>query len=80
MKKFFMTKKPALLAVVAVPDKNSNKLSGKPTEPLMQNEPIHYHILPPNEPHQCDKYGCSREAKYYLGISYYGDDKAVSHL
>jgi hypothetical protein len=39
-----------------------------------------YHILPPNEPLPCDKYGCPREAKYKLGNNYYCDDKAVSHF
>jgi len=47
---------------------------------LIQPEPIHYHILPSNEPHPCDKYGCAREAKYKLGNSYYCNDKAVSHF
>jgi hypothetical protein len=47
---------------------------------LINNEPIHYHMLAPNEPHPCDRYGCSREAKYHLGESYYCDDKAVSHF
>jgi hypothetical protein len=47
---------------------------------LVNCEPIHYHILPPNEPHRCDRYGCSREAKYHLGESYYCDDKAMSHF
>jgi hypothetical protein len=44
--------------VVAVVDKNSNENYSKPTETLMPLEPIHHHILPPNEPHPCDKYGC----------------------
>jgi hypothetical protein len=47
---------------------------------LINNDPIHYHVLAPNEPHPCDKYGCSREAKYHFGNSYYCDDKAVSHF
>ena len=47
---------------------------------LIQQKPIHYHILPPNEPHPCDKYGCPREAKYKLGNSYYCDDKTISHF
>ena len=47
---------------------------------LINNEPIHYNVLAPNEPHPCDRYGCSREAKYHLGESYYCDDKAVSHF
>jgi P4 family phage/plasmid primase-like protien len=47
---------------------------------LINNESIHYHVLAPNEPHPCDRYGCSREAKYHLGNSYYCDDKAVSHF
>jgi hypothetical protein len=63
-----------------VPIKNSNENAGKPTEPLIPHEPIHYHILPPNQPHPCDKYGCPREAKYKLGNSYYCHDKAVSHF
>jgi hypothetical protein len=61
----------AVPVVVAVPDKNSNENAGKPTEPLIPHEPIHYHILPPNQPHPCDKYGCPREAKYKLGNSHY---------
>ena len=61
-------------------DKNSNELSGKPSEVLIPHEPIHYHMLPPNEPHPCDKYGCPRKAKYQLGNSYFCDDKAVSHF
>jgi len=55
-------------------------LSSKHTEGLIQHEPIHYHILPPNEPHPCDKYGCPREAKYKLGSNHYCDDKLVSHF
>jgi P4 family phage/plasmid primase-like protien len=47
---------------------------------LINNEPIHYHVLAPNQPHRCDKYGCSREAKYQLGDSFYCDDKAISHF
>ena len=67
-------------AVVAVPIKNCNELSVKPIRALIPHEPIHYHILAPNEPHPCDKYGYPREAKYQLGNSYYCDDKAVSHF
>jgi hypothetical protein len=63
-----------------VPIKYSNINSGKLTEALIPHEPIHYRILPPNEPHPCDKYGCPREAKYQLGNSYYCDGKAVSHF
>jgi len=37
-------------------------------------------MLPLNEPHPSHRYGCSREAKYHLGESYYCDDKAVSHF
>jgi hypothetical protein len=51
-----------VIEVVAVPDKNSNENVGKPNEPLIPHELIHYHILPPNEPYPCDKYGCPREA------------------
>jgi hypothetical protein len=47
----------AVPAVVAVIDKISNENTGKRTEALIPLEPIHYHILPPNEPHPCDKYG-----------------------
>jgi hypothetical protein len=25
---------------------------------LVNSDPIHYHILPSNKPHPCDKYGC----------------------
>jgi len=67
--------KPAVHAVVAVPDKNSNENVGNPTETLIPHEPIHYHILPSNEPHPCDKYGCPREAKYQLGNSHYATTK-----
>jgi hypothetical protein len=66
--------------VVAVPDKKSNENVGKSTETLIPHEPIHYRILPPNEPHPCDKYGCPREAKYKLGNSCYCDDKTISHF
>ena len=66
--------------VVAVPDKNSNENVDKHTEAIIPHEPIHYHILPPNQLHPCDKYGCPREAKYKLGNSYYCDDKAISHF
>jgi hypothetical protein len=66
--------------VVAVPIKNSNELSGKPTEVLIPHEPIHNHMLPPNQPHPCDKNECPREAKYKLGNSYHCDDKAISHF
>ncbi len=62
-------------------EKKENQQIGALTKtPLTNSEPIHYHILPPNEPHPCDRYGCSREAKYHLGNSYYCDDKAVSHF
>ena len=79
-------KKPALPAVVAVENKNSTDetvgaTTSKPEDSrLIRKEPIHYHMLPPNEPHPCDKYGCPREAKYKLGNSYYCDDKAISHF
>ncbi len=66
--------------MIAVPNKNSNENNGKSAEWLIPHEPIHYHKLPPNEPHPCDKYGCPREAKYKLGNDYYCDDKAVSHF
>jgi hypothetical protein len=46
---------------------------------LIQPEPIHYHKLPSNEPHPCDKYGCPREAKYKLGNNFCYD-KVVSHF
>jgi hypothetical protein len=69
---------------VVVDKKDENKetqKSGALTKTaLLNSEPIHYHILPPNEPHPCDKYGCSREAKYHLGNSNYCDDKVVSHF
>ncbi|HEX7482215.1 MAG TPA: hypothetical protein VF350_01945 [Candidatus Bathyarchaeia archaeon] len=62
-------------------EKKENSESGALTKTaLLNNEPIHYHVLAPNEPHPCDRYGCSREAKYHLGESYYCDDKAVSHF
>lgn len=35
--------------MVVVPDKNRNKNFGKPIETLIPYEPIHYHMLPPNE-------------------------------
>jgi hypothetical protein len=76
----------ALLGSVAVPgvvtviDKISNENTGKRTEALIPNEPIHYHILPPNDLHPCDKYGCQREAKYQFGDDCYCDDKAISHF
>jgi len=50
--------------VAVVEDKNSiynatDQESFEATKsPLIQNEPIHYHILAPNEPHPYDKYGC----------------------
>lgn len=72
--------KTGVLVVVAVANKNSNELSGKPTGALISHELIHYHMLPPNELHPCDKYGCPREAQYQLGNSYCCDDKAVSHF
>ena len=46
----------------------------------VNSEPIHYHMLPLNKPHPCDKHGCSRETKYYFGYSFYCDDKAVSRF
>lgn len=33
-----------------MPDKNRNKNFGQPIETLIPYEPIHYHMLPPNEP------------------------------
>ena len=63
-----------------MPNKNSNEVSGASTETLIPHEPIYYHILPPNEPHPCDKYGCPMEAKCKLGNSYYCHEKAVSHF
>ena len=72
--------------VSLVEDKNSidNEIGHGSSEAtksmLIQPEPIHHHILPPNEPHPCDKLGCPREAKYQLANSYYCDDKAVSHF
>jgi hypothetical protein len=66
--------------VVAVPDKNGNLNVGEPIESLILHELIHYHILPPNEPHSCEKYGCPGEAKYKLGNSYYFDHKTISHF
>jgi hypothetical protein len=72
--------------MVAVENKNSTDetvgaTSSKPEDSrLIRKEPIHYRLLPPNEPHPCDKYGCPREAKYKLGNSYYCDDKAISHF
>ena len=47
---------------------------------LLNCEPIRYYILPPNQPHLCEKYGYAREAKYKLDNSYYCDDKAASHF
>jgi hypothetical protein len=75
-----MPKNLRYLAVIAVIEKNSIENAGKPAEFLIPFEPIHYHILPPNEPHSCDYYGCAREGKYKLGNNYYCDDKAVSHF
>jgi P4 family phage/plasmid primase-like protien len=76
----YSDKKTVATAAVAAPEKNSKENIGKSTEVLIPHEPIHYHLLPPNEPHPCDKYGCPREAKYQLGNSYYCHDKAVSHF
>ncbi len=63
---------------------SSSSFKELPIEPkgtaLIMPEPIHYHILPPNEPHPCDKYGCAREAKYQLGRGYYCHDRSVSHF
>ena len=69
-------------AVVEVADKNcAEKVSVEPQKStLIRHEPIHYHILPPNELHPCDKYGCAREAKYQLGGGYYCHDPATSHF
>ena len=78
-----MPKKPV---VAVVEDKNSvdNATGQGGSEAietaLIQQKPIQYHMLPLNEPHPCDKYGCPRESKYKLGNSYYCDDKAVSHF
>jgi len=47
---------------------------------LIEHEPIHYRILPPNEVYPCDRYGCAREAKYQLGSSYFCNDRAISHF
>jgi len=58
-----------------------NPSSQQPTQtPLIQTEPIHYHQLPPNEPHPCDKYGCACEASYQLGNSYFCDGEQSSHF
>ena len=78
-------KKPVVSVVAEVANKkDENKetleVGAQSKTALLNNEPIHYHILAPNEPHPCDSYGCSREAKYNLGTSYYCDDKAVSHF
>ena len=89
-------KKPALPAVVAVADpktelveeealvQQSSSFGELPVAPkgtaLIMPEPIHYHCLPPNEPHPCDKYGCAREARYQLGSGFYCHDRAVSHF
>jgi P4 family phage/plasmid primase-like protien len=74
-------KKPAVAAVVAVvTDKTNNENLSKIIEPLTSRDPIHYHMLPPNEPHPCNMYGCAREAKYKFGNNYYCDDKAISHF
>ena len=74
--------KPAVSASVALTDKKSidDKADESKVTALIPHEPIHYHMLPPNEPHPCDKYGCPREAKYKLGNNYYCDDKAISHF
>jgi hypothetical protein len=38
------------------------KLSAEPkAAALIEHEPIHYHILAPNEPHPCDKYTGAQE-------------------
>ncbi len=77
-----MTKKPAVPALVAVRNKKSvdNNADESKVTALIPHEPIYYNILPPNETHPCDKYGCPREAKYKLGKSYYCDDKTISHF
>ena len=74
--------KPALTALVAVTNKKNidEKTDESKVTALIPHEPIHYFMLPPNEPHSCDKYGCPREAKYKLGNSYFCDDKIVSHF
>jgi hypothetical protein len=68
--------------LVALTDKNriDDKADKSKGTALIQHEPIHYHILPPNEPHPCDMYECPREAKYKLGTKHYCDDKMVSHF
>jgi hypothetical protein len=63
-----------------MPEKHSGENFGKSNEALILHEPVHFHVLPPNEPHPCDKYGCAREAKYQLGRGYYCHDRAVSHF
>ena len=67
-------------AVVAVPDKKSLENVDKLTEAKIPHEPLHYHMLPPNEPHPCDKFECPREAKYKLGNSHYCHDKTISYF
>jgi hypothetical protein len=68
--------------LVAVTDKNSNenKADESKVTAIISHEPIHYQMLPPNQPHLCDKYGCPREARYKLGNNYYCDDKTLSHF
>ncbi len=67
--KNFHVEKPVVSEVAVVADKESEtqQIGGLTKTALINSEPIHYHILPPNEPHPCDMYGCSREAKYHLG-------------
>ena len=83
--KNFHVEKPAVSTVAVVAEekgdeKKENQQIGSHTRTLVNSQQIHYRILPPNEPHPCDKYGCSREARYHLGESYYCDDKVVSHF
>jgi hypothetical protein len=79
-KKIINEEKPVVPVVEIVPEKDSGGNFGKSNETLIPQEPVHFHVLPPNEPHPCDKYGCAREAKYQLGNGYYCHDKAVSHF
>ncbi len=77
--------KPVVSVVAVVENKKTEKteaqeVGAQTKTALLNNKPIHYNILPPNEPHPCDRYGCSREVKYHLGTIYYCDDKAMSHF
>ena len=83
--KNFRVEKPVVSVLAVVEDKKSEKketaeIGAVTKTALLNNEPLNYYMLALNKPHPCDRYGCSREAKYHLGSSYYCDDKVVSHF